>query len=142
MRSTRFPLLWKIAVLLILSAQAVAVPLSPGTTELKNGWRLASAWNVVQDGSLISQSSYDASSWYEIHAMPATVLEILQEDGVYPNLYFGKNLTETVPKDLFRQDWWYRTVFTVPADHKVHWLVFKGINYRAEIWLNGERIAE
>jgi exo-1,4-beta-D-glucosaminidase len=73
--------------------------------------------------------------------MPATVLEILQEDGVYPNLYFGKNLTETVPRDLFRQDWWYRTVFTVPAEHSVHWLVFKGINYRAEIWLNGERIA-
>ena len=73
--------------------------------------------------------------------MPATVLEILQENGVYPNLYFGKNLTDTVPHDLFRQDWWYRTVLRVPVDHKFHWLVFKGINYRAEIWLNGERIA-
>ena len=39
--------------------------------------------------------------------MPATVLQILQEDGVYPNLYFGKNMTDKVPKDLFRQDWWY-----------------------------------
>jgi exo-1,4-beta-D-glucosaminidase len=29
--------------------------------------------------------------------MPATVLEILQEDGVYPNLYVGKNLLENVP---------------------------------------------
>jgi exo-1,4-beta-D-glucosaminidase len=141
MRSMRIPLLRKIVALIVLSVRAVAMPLSSGTTELKNGWRLASSWNVVQDGSLISQSSYDASKWYEIHAMPATVLEILQEDGVYPNLYFGKNLTEAVPKDLFRQDWWYRTAFTVPTDHKVHWLVFKGINYRAEIWLNGERIA-
>ena len=110
MRSIRATLLSKIALtkiglLLICSIQAVAVPVSSGTTELKNGWRLASAWNVVQDGSLISQSSYDASTWYEIHAMPATVLEILQEDGVYPNLYFGKNLTDTVPHDLFRQDW-------------------------------------
>jgi exo-1,4-beta-D-glucosaminidase len=146
MRSIRATLLsnialTKIVLLSICSIQAVAVPVSSGTTELKNGWRLASAWNVVQDGSLISQSSYDASTWYEIHAMPATVLEILQEDGVYPNLYFGKNLTDTVPHDLFRQDWWYRTVLSVPADHKFHWLVFKGINYRAEIWLNGERIA-
>ncbi len=125
----------------LLGARAVAVPISPNTVELKSGWRLESSWNVVQDGGLISQISYDDSKWHQIHAMPATVLEILQEDGTYPNLYFGKNLTETVPKDLFRQDWWYRTVFTVPADHRLHWLVFKGINYRAEIWLNGERIA-
>ena len=127
--------------LFLVSLSAVAVPVSPGTVELKNGWRLESSWNVVQDGGLISQISYDASKWHEIHSMPATVLEILQEDGTHPNLYFGKNLTETVPRDLFRQDWWYRTVFRVSPEHKLHWLVFKGINYRAEIWLNGERIA-
>jgi exo-1,4-beta-D-glucosaminidase len=141
MNVRRIHRLGQIGVLIIISIRAVAVPISPGTTELRNGWRLASAWNVVQDGGLISESSYDASRWYEIHAMPATVLEILQEDSVYPNLYFGKNLTETVPRDLFRQDWWYRTVFTVPPTHSTHWLVFKGINYRAEIWLNGERLA-
>ena len=141
MRVRSLNLLRKISVLIILAVPAVAVPISEGTTELTNGWRLASAWNVEQDGSLISQSSYDSSKWHEIHAMPATVLEILQEDGIYPNLYFGKNITETVPRDLFRQDWWYRTEFTVPAGHSVHWLIFKGINYRAEIWLNGERIA-
>lgn len=129
------------ALFLCFCLPALAVPKSEDTVELKTGWRLESSWNVVQDGSLISQSSYNASKWHDIHAMPATVLQILQEDGVYPNLYFGKNLTETVPRDLFRQDWWYRTEFTVPADHTVHWLVFKGINYRAEIWLNGKRIA-
>lgn len=120
---------------------AFAIPASTNTTELKTGWRLQSSWSVVQDGSLISQLSYDASSWHRIQSMPVTVLEALQEDGTYPNLYFGKNLTETVPRDLFRQDWWYRTVFRVSREHKLHWLVFKGINYRAEIWLNGERIA-
>jgi exo-1,4-beta-D-glucosaminidase len=141
MRNSRFSVWSNISVVFVLSISAFAVPSSLNTTELKTGWRLESSWNVVQDGSLISQLSYDASSWHPIHAMPVTVLEALQEDGTYPNLYFGKNLTETVPRDLFRQDWWYRTVFVVPAEHKLHWLVFKGINYRAEIWLNGERIA-
>jgi exo-1,4-beta-D-glucosaminidase len=121
---------------------ARAVPNSENTTELKSGWRLASSWNVVQDGSVISQAAYDASKWLPIPAMPATVLQILQEDGVYPNLYFGQNLTQTVPRDLFRQDWWYRTSFTVAADRKLHWLLFTGINYRAEIWLNGVRVAD
>ena len=126
---------------LMMALQSPAEPVSPGTTELQTGWRLASSWNVVEEGRVISRSSYDASQWYPIAKMPATVLQILQEDGVYPNLYFGKNLTETVPRDLFRQDWWYRTTFRVGAEHKLQWLVFKGINYRAEIWLNGERVA-
>jgi exo-1,4-beta-D-glucosaminidase len=141
MQVSRLLLLLSSSALLVLAISAFAIPNSENTTELKSGWRLESAWNVVQDGSVISQLSYDASNWHAIHSMPVTVLQALQEDGTYPNLYFGKNLTETVPRDLFRQDWWYRTVFTVPAERKLHWLVFKGINYRAEIWLNGERIA-
>jgi exo-1,4-beta-D-glucosaminidase len=73
--------------------------------------------------------------------MPATVLEILEEDGVYPNLYYGENLLKEVPQDLYLQDWWYRTTFTAPAGAPVDWLEFPGINYRAEIWLNGHELA-
>jgi hypothetical protein len=42
-------------------------------------------------GEKISVAGYKDARWHPIHRMPATVLEILQEDGVYPNLYFGKN---------------------------------------------------
>lgn len=144
MRRTTFIRHWREAILagVVLAAPLCgAAPISPETIELPTGWRMASSWNVVQDGSAISQSSYDASKWHNIKRMPATVLEVLQEDGTYPNLYFGKNLADSVPKDLFRQDWWYRTTFTVPPGHKLQWLDFKGINYRAEIWLNGVRVA-
>src|SRR5215472_11666354 len=141
MRKARLSVLSSVCAGSFLAISTLALASSSNTTELKSAWRLQSSWNVVQDGSLISQLSYDASSWHEVHSMPVTVLQALQEDGTYPNLYFGKNLTETVPRDLFRQDWWYRTVFPLPAEHKLHWLVFKGINYCAEIWLNGERIA-
>jgi len=131
-----------VLLLAFLTTVALAIPQSENTIELKSGWRLASSWTSLQDGSLISQPSYDASKWLPIPAMPATVLEILEEARVYPNLYFGQNLTQTVPRDLFRQDWWYRTTFTVPRGHEVHWLIFQGINYRAEVWLNGIRIAD
>jgi exo-1,4-beta-D-glucosaminidase len=112
-----------------------------GTIELQKGWRMISSWKATEDGSVISRPSYDASGWYPIAKMPATVLQVLEDDGVYPNLYYGMNLTTTVPSDLYRQDWWYRTAFAVPAGSKCHWLIFNGINYRGEIWLNGERIA-
>jgi exo-1,4-beta-D-glucosaminidase len=72
--------------------------------------------------------------------MPATVLEILEEDGVYSNLYVGTNML-TVPQDLYKQDWWYRTTFKAPAGES-YTLEFPGINYRAEIWLNGQKIAD
>jgi exo-1,4-beta-D-glucosaminidase len=72
--------------------------------------------------------------------MPATVLEILQEDGVYPDLYYGLNF-KRVPKDLYKQDWWYRTSFQVPSGEHTFWIDLPGINYRAEIWLNGKLIA-
>ena len=75
-------------------------------------------------------------------ACPATVLEILQEDGVYPNLYYGMNLITEPPQDLYKQDWWYRTTFQAPANLSRYWLDFPGINYRAEIWLNGKEIAD
>jgi exo-1,4-beta-D-glucosaminidase len=110
--------------------------------ELAQGWKLKSASNEKADGGAISQTEFQDANWYAIHRMPATVLEILQEDGVYPNLYFGKNMAETVPQDLYKQDWWYRTTFDAPAGHDVYLLEFPGINYRAEVWLNGHLLSD
>ena len=50
-----------------------------------------------------------------------------------------------MPQDSpFRCSWWYRTDFKLPesfAGRKV-WLHFGGINNRANIWLNGQKIAD
>ncbi|MBB3603922.1 exo-1,4-beta-D-glucosaminidase [Mycolicibacterium sp. BK556] len=110
--------------------------------ELADGWRLTSAQGLPEDGATISANGYDAAAWHPVRRMPATVLETLQDDGVYPNLYYGKNLLEDVPQDLYKQDWWYRTTFTAPGDYPNYVLDFTGINYRAEVWLNGRRVAD
>jgi exo-1,4-beta-D-glucosaminidase len=108
---------------------------------LSENWKLAAAKDVGADGAALSRSNYEDREWHLIHRMPATVLEVLQEDGVYPNLYVGKNM-ENVPQDLYKQDWWYRTVFTAPAGYPTYTLEFPGINYRAEIWVNGHEVAD
>jgi exo-1,4-beta-D-glucosaminidase len=118
----------------------LAVEDTPCRIELAENWKLASSKDVQTDGAAISVAIYNDERWYLIHRMPATVLEILQEDGVYPDLYTGKNLLEKVPQDLYKQDWWYRTTFDAPLND-FYTLEIKGINYRAEIWLNGEKIA-
>ena len=112
----------------------------PGQIELAQGWSLVSARNVPADGAVLSKPNYRAAGWHAIPRMPATVLQTLQEDGTYPDLYYGTNLA-AIPQDLYKQDWWYRTTFTAPAGHTTYMLEFPGINYRAEIWLNGHLIA-
>jgi exo-1,4-beta-D-glucosaminidase len=113
---------------------------NPGRIELAENWKLASATEAPSDGAAISVAGYRDRRWHPIHRMPATVLEILEEDGVYSNLYVGTNMLK-VPPDLYKQDWWYRTTFKAPAGES-YTLEFLGINYRAEIWLNGEKIAD
>jgi exo-1,4-beta-D-glucosaminidase len=115
---------------------------SPRTIELTENWKLTSTNNLQLGGAAISLPDYNDTNWYVIRRMPATVLEILEEDGVYPNLYVGKNMVEAVPQDLYKQDWWYRTTFEAPSGHAVYLLKFPGINYRAEIWLNSHLIAD
>ena len=106
--------------------------------ELQNDWHLASANNV--EDAAVSRPGFDHSKWYPVRRMPATVLQVLEDNGVYKNLYYGMNLT--TPGELWKQDWWYRTTFTAPAGQQVYTLIFKGINYRADVWLNGVRIAD
>jgi len=100
---------------------------------------MTSAKNVTGNDAAISEPGYDASRWYPVKHMPATVLQILEENGVYKNLYYGMNLA--TPGDLWKQDWWYRTTFVAPPGREVYSLIFKGINYRADIWLNGHKVA-
>jgi exo-1,4-beta-D-glucosaminidase len=134
-------------VLLLLCAgdyRVFARPQPPGSQEIElaEGWKLVSSTTLKADGAAISTAGYDDGAWVPVSKMPATVLEILQEAGIYPNLYFGKNLRTEVPQDLYQQDWWYRTTFTAPAGYRTYQLNFPGINYRADIWLNGHRIAD
>ena len=116
----------------------------PVTVELDGGWMLAASGRVPDAGADISRVGYRAAGpgWHQVTRMPATVLDALQQDGTYQNLYEATNLRDAVPQDLYLQDWWYRTTFTAPGGHSTYRLDFPGINYRAEVWLNGELVAD
>lgn len=111
------------------------------TIELADGWHMIEAAGVA-DPATISTAGYDTAGWIRVPRMPGTVLQILQQAGVYPDLYYGTNLRTEVPQDLYKKDWWYRTTFTAPAGRQTYLLNFPGINYRADIWLNGHRVAD
>ena len=144
MRKRFISLLLRLATTMVFTCggySTIPAGYQPNRIELAENWKLASSTGVQMEGSLVSAIAYNDTGWYPIHRMPATVLQILQDDGVYTDLYVGKNLLEKVPQDLYKHDWWYRTTFKAPTGES-YTLEFPGINYRAEIWLNGEKIAD
>lgn len=116
------------------------VQLGAQTTELSSGWTLRTQTGLADGGAVISQPGYNTAGWYPI-SVPSTVMAGLVTNGVYTNLYFGTNLQAVA--DLTKQNWWYRGQFLAPANTNSggqYWLRFRGIAYRAKIWLNGTQL--
>jgi exo-1,4-beta-D-glucosaminidase len=126
---------------------------------LREGWQLQSSQGVRGDGETFSSPLFTAHDWYGA-AIPSTVLAALIDNGLYKDPYLGINLRSIpgctypigamfenlpMPEDSpFAQPWWYRTAFDVPQGFagKKMWLHFGGINYRANLWINGKKVAD
>lgn len=103
------------------------------------GWEMIEAPKLKDaNGAKLSEPGVDTADWYDA-TVPGTALTTLVDQGVYPDPYFGLNNLE-IPESLNKQDYWYRTQFSVPKTFSGRqlWLNFDGINYYAEIWLNGK----
>lgn len=120
---------------------------------------------VIHDAATaISVKDYHSKNYWFPVKVPSTVLTGLVANKVYPDPYIGMNnmfipdasdsfnLKYDLAKYSFLPDgsnpwkkpYWYRTVFMVPAADKgkLFQLIFKGINYRAAVWVNGKQIAD
>ncbi|MGA2086244.1 MAG: sugar-binding domain-containing protein, partial [Terracidiphilus sp.] len=148
------------AVTLLLPMGWAAAPPDAGSPSmtLNQGWAIQSSVDVRENGEYISTAGFNTAEWYPA-TVPSTVLGALVKQRVYPEPGVGMNLREipgtTYPKftpftDLqmppespFRHSWWYRTEFKLPAEYKgkTLWLGFDGVNYRANVWMNGHQIA-
>jgi hypothetical protein len=106
------------------------------------GWRLAEEKVAAAKPEAISQPSFDDRSWYAA-TVPGTVLTTLIDRGVYPDPYYGLN-NLAIPERLARQNYWYRTTFDAPAALQGRRLTlqFNGINYAADVWLNGQHVGQ
>ncbi|MGO8789712.1 MAG: glycosyl hydrolase 2 galactose-binding domain-containing protein [Terriglobia bacterium] len=126
---------------------------------LRDNWALESACQIKAPGEEISKVGFATSEWHKTQ-VPTTVVGALVADKTYADPYFGMNfrslpgtnfatrrlvVDQPMPDDSpFRCGWWFRTEFTLPASYQNQtvWLHFDGINYRANLWLNGKKIAD
>jgi mannosylglycoprotein endo-beta-mannosidase len=119
-------------------------PLWSQTTELNHGWKAARASEIKADGITLTKETPDLSGWMDV-VVPGTVLTTLVKNNIVPDPYFGMN-NEQIP-DIsaagreYYTYWFYNQFSTQGiAEDKQVWLSFRGINYAAEIYLNGNCI--
>lgn len=107
---------------------------------ITGGWELGTSTQVLESEISIFNTDFDTRQWYNA-TVPGTVLTTLVDQGVYADPYFGLN-NLAIPDTLSRMDWWYRTMFATPelANGKRVRLLFDGINYQAEVFLNGKKL--
>jgi exo-1,4-beta-D-glucosaminidase len=153
-----------VGVTLLLTVNAFAQPRAlagraGGTIALRENWRLQSSAKIKEQGDAISKAEFRTLGWYPT-TVPSTVMAALVENKLYPDLFFGMNLRSVpgcsyklganfsnvpMPEDSpFRSSWWYRKEFLIPREDRGRSIAlhFDGINYRANIWLNGQKIAD
>jgi exo-1,4-beta-D-glucosaminidase len=142
----------------LCSAQSRREIATPEKSYLRSDWRIQSSAKVEAKGDRISQTEFEPKDWYAA-TVPSTVVGTLVENKVYPDPFFGMNLRaipgcsypigsnfslSPMPDDSpFISSWWYRTEFQTPTHERGDniWLHLDGINFRANVWLNGKQIA-
>ena len=130
--------------------------------ELSGDWTIRSSLKVNAGGETISTENFNAADWFRAR-VPTTVLSALIKDSVYPDPWIGLN-NYRIPDvsdefnrkyDLARYSYlgngtnpwkdpyWFRKGFNIPDTYMGQrlWLNFDGINYRADVWLNGHKVA-
>jgi exo-1,4-beta-D-glucosaminidase len=154
--------LLRLVIIIILIGTAAASSkkevTDSSTVVLRENWCIQPSAEVHAGGAEISRAGFPTNGWYPA-TVPSTVISALVEDKVYPDPYTGMNLRSIPgttypifedfsnipmpPGSPFRQSWWYRTEFKLPPEYngKTIWLGFDGINYRANVWMNGVQVA-
>lgn len=106
-----------------LSLMAIA-----GASAQSQTYVLDKGWEFSQAGS---------NEWMSAR-VPGTVHQDLLDHGRLPDPFYGMN--ELKVQWVEKEDWLYRTVFTVTADQlksDAAWLTFEGLDTYADVYLNG-----
>lgn len=107
---------------------------------LSDDWKVQSSAKTTLLGEQLSMPEAEVKGWYDA-VVPSTVMGVLTDNGVYSDVLEGGNY-KNIDKSLFDTTWWYRKDFEIPhleeGQHVA--LMFDGISYAANVWLNGRQI--
>jgi len=120
-----------------------------GRLQLAGGaWRIQRDSLVTADGPALSRPGFQDKDWL-VATVPATVLSSFWNAGAIPDPNYGDNIN-AISDSFFYADFWYRDEFVAPGPERGPegtppagrhtWLHFRGINWKADVYLNGEML--
>jgi hypothetical protein len=116
-----------------------ALPATAGRHTLSGGgWKLQRASLVKVGGEELSKPGYRDEEWV-IATVPGTVLSSFINIGAVPDPNYADNQLQ-ISESYFLSDFWYRNEFTVSTPAKRVFLNFDGINWKAEVFVNGQQV--
>ena len=128
---------------LIIACQQ-QVSAQPSRILLQDNWKAKRSVDVLSDGTEITTAGYEPAGWLEA-VVPGTILTTLLHNNLVPDPFFGMN--NTLIPDVYDAGrdyytYWFFTEFDLPpaTDGQEVWLNFRGINYFADVFLNGSRV--
>lgn len=103
-------------------------------------WKLQRKSFVEEEGEIVSQSEFNDKKWIPA-TVPGTILTSYHNIGAIPDMLYGDQQLQ-ISDSFFTADFWYRCSFNIPETYKNKriWLNFNGINWKADIYLNGNKI--
>jgi hypothetical protein len=112
-------------------------------TSLTSGWSLQSAMFTLSEPEQISSARYSDPGWLPA-IVPGTVLACYLQAGAIPDPFYRNQQSQISEQFFTDNDFWYRNVFSIPSQCKGRrlWLVFHGINWKADIFFNGAKFGE
>lgn len=134
----------QVILFFLLIAFGSQITAQESVLKLHSGWKAKKASEVLVDGTVITSKDFQFYGWMDA-VVPGTVLATLLHNQKIPDPFFGMN-NEQIP-DIHQSGaanytYWFYNPFTIPelkAGEHV-WLKFRGINYSAEMFVNGKKI--
>jgi hypothetical protein len=104
------------------------------------GWRIQRETLAGADGAALSKPGFHDADWV-VATVPGTALTSYYNAGALPDPNYGDNQL-AISDSFFYADFWYRNEFVVPpvAPGKRVWLNFDGVNWKADVFFNGEKL--
>lgn len=102
-----------------------------------SGWKIQHSAYTIGTGNTISAASFPDQDWIPA-SVPGTVLANYLAAGAIPDPLYADHQLQ-ISESWFTANFWYRKNFVVPGEFEGRkiFLNFKGINWKAEVFVNG-----
>jgi mannosylglycoprotein endo-beta-mannosidase len=128
-------------ILVVMPLKALTQPIE---YPLDSNWKAKRAADINADGSVITGADFRMDGWIEA-VVPGTILTTLLHNKLIPDPFFGMN-NNLIPdvydtgRDYYT--YWFYNEFQTPElkEGQEVWINFRGINYFADVFINGKRI--